>query len=53
MMRRQGSTIGGLRRGLYRSARLLGDLHAVTTGRIGRRLFNKGLGRILGRFFLR
>ena len=45
-----------LRRTLYKAARTLGDVQAVTSGkpgRIGRRVLNKGLGRALGRLFLR
>lgn len=41
-----------LRRNLYRSARILGDVEAVTSGnpkRIERRAKNKLLGRALGR----
>jgi hypothetical protein len=50
-MRKQGSAIGQVRRGLYKTARLLGDLHAVTTGKIGRRLVNRAIGRAIGRLF--
>ncbi|HKN66727.1 MAG TPA: hypothetical protein VJW73_10640 [Gemmatimonadaceae bacterium] len=41
-----------LRDNLYRSARVLGDLQAVSSGnpkRIGRRAKNKLVGRVLGR----
>lgn len=34
---------------LYRLARLLGDLKAVSRGRIWQRLWNRSVGRILGR----
>ena len=51
IVRKQASSIGKVRSGLYKTARLLGDLHAVTTGRIGKRLVNKLIGRGLGRLF--
>lgn len=44
------------RRGLYRGARVLGDVNAVLSGNprtIAKRAANKVLGRILGRGFLR
>jgi hypothetical protein len=34
-----------MRSALYRLARFLGDIQAVRTGRIGRRLVNRWLGR--------
>jgi len=52
-MRKQASAIGQVRRGLYKAARILGDIHAVTTGKIGKRLVNKLIGRGLGRLFLK
>ena len=45
-------TIGKLRGSLYRAARLLGDVSAVTSGRpdrIAKRLVNKFIGRKLVR----
>jgi len=50
-MVKKASGIGQVRRGLYKAARALGDVHAVTTGRIGKRLVNKLIGRGLGRLF--
>jgi hypothetical protein len=38
-----------LRGGLYRAARALGDVHAVTTGRVGRRIARRAVGRETGR----
>jgi len=52
-MAKKGSGIGRVRSGLYKTARALGDAHAVTTGRIGKRLVNKLIGRGLGRLFWR
>jgi hypothetical protein len=42
-------TIGKIRTILYRSARFLGDVNAVRTGHVGRRIVNRVLGRIAGR----
>lgn len=42
-----------LRSWLYFLERLLGDVRAVQRGRIVQRLANKGLGRLLGRIFIR
>lgn len=36
---------------LYTIAKLLGDLNAIKRGRISERLFNRGLGKVFGRFF--
>jgi hypothetical protein len=47
-----GDPLMGLRSNLYRSARILGDMQAVTSGnpkRIERRAKNKLVGRALGR----
>jgi hypothetical protein len=35
---------------LYRTARVLGDVHAVTTGRITSRIARRAAGRITGRW---
>lgn len=40
-----------LRSLLYLIARIMGDISAVRRGRIGRRLYNRGLGKLLGRLF--
>jgi hypothetical protein len=48
----QGDPLMGLRRNLYRSARVLGDIEAVASGnpkRVERRAGNKLIGRALGR----
>jgi hypothetical protein len=48
----QGDPLMSLRGNLYRSARILGDMQAVTSGnpkRITRRAKNKLVGRALGR----
>jgi len=36
---------------LYTIAKLLGDINAIQRGRISERLFNRGLGKVFGRFF--
>lgn len=38
---------------LYWLARLLGDVRAVRRGRVGRRIYNRILGRLLSRLFRR
>jgi len=40
-----------MRSTLYTIAKLLGDLRALQTGRIGNRIFNRALGKLLGRLF--
>jgi hypothetical protein len=49
MSRRRGLTIPKVRRSLYRSARILGDLQAVRTGRVSRRIARRGIGKRFGR----
>jgi hypothetical protein len=48
-------TLNGMRRTLYRLARLLGDAQAVRRGRVGRRAARRAAGRgtarALGRLF--
>ena len=46
---RQRSTIVQIRSAEYRSARVLGDVRAVQTGRVGRRARNRIVGRMLSR----
>jgi hypothetical protein len=36
---------------LYLVAKLMGDINAVKRGRIGERIFNRSLGRLLTRLF--
>ena len=36
---------------LYFIARVMGDISAVKRGRVGTRIYNRGLGKILGRLF--
>ena len=40
-----------LRSVLYALARWLGDFNAVRRGRVGRRIYNRGIGRLFGRLF--
>jgi len=42
-------TASQLRRKLYQAARLLGDAQAVKRGRIGPRIANRTMGRLVGR----
>lgn len=53
MSRRNGFSIPTVRRSLCRSARILGDIQAVRTGRISRRTARRGLGKLLGRTLVR
>jgi len=41
--------MGGLRRGLYKAARILGDANTFSKGRVGRRVGRRIVGRIAGR----
>ena len=50
-MTRRRSSIARTRGTLYSAARLLGDVRAVQTGRVGRRLYNRALGRKLTQLF--
>lgn len=38
---------------LYLIARLLGDLSAISKGRVGRRIGRRIIGRIVGKYFFR
>ena len=42
-----------LRSNLYFFARLIGDIASVFNGRILQRIFNKGLGRFIGKLFIK
>jgi hypothetical protein len=52
-MTRKRSLIARVRRAEYRNARLLGDVRAVETGRVGRRVYNRIIGRALTGLFRR
>ena len=53
MARRRGLTIPKVRRSLYHSARILGDVRAVRTGRVCRRIARRGMGKLVGRTLMR
>jgi len=53
MVRRQRSLLAQVRDAEYRQARFLGDVRAVQTHRIGRRIANRIIGRALSRLFIR
>lgn len=46
-MTRRRSSIASTRSALYKSARILGDVRAVQTGHVGRRVKNRIVGRAL------
>ena len=48
-MTRRRSQVAQVRASMYRGARLLGDVRAVQTGREGRRVANRVIGRQVGR----
>ena len=50
-MTRRRSSIASARSTLYGAARILGDVRAVQTGRVGRRVRNRVIGRALTRLF--
>ena len=50
-MTRRRSKIAATRGTMYGLAKLLGDVRAVQTGRVGRRVYNRTLGRSLSRLF--
>ena len=50
-MTRRRSSIASTRSVLYGAAKLLGDVRAVQTGRVGHRAYNRTLGRSLSRLF--
>ena len=52
-MTRRRSQLAATRGTLYGVARLIGNVRAVQTGRVGQRLVNRAIGRRLGRLFLR
>jgi len=41
--------ISKVRKSMYTSAKVLGDVNAVTTGKVGRRVKNRVTGRIAGK----
>jgi len=43
-----GLTIGKTRSGLYKSARVLGDVNAVVRGTVTQRIVSRGLGFLTG-----
>lgn len=50
------SILTQLRKAAYTSGRLLGDVSVVKSGKpskIGKRIVNKGLGRLMGKLWLR
>jgi hypothetical protein len=53
MAYRKKMTISKTRGNLYLVAKILGDLNAVLKGKVGSRLFNRLLGRSLGKLFIR
>jgi hypothetical protein len=52
-MSRRRSLIARVRSAEYANARLLGDVRAVQTGRVGRRIRNRLVGRALTRLIRR
>lgn len=48
--RSRSSGRSNVRGGLYKMARLMGDLNAIFSGNIGKRIARKGAGRIFGGF---
>jgi hypothetical protein len=48
-MGRRNTSISSTRGGLYKLARLLGDVQAVQSGRVGRRAGRRVAGRATGR----
>lgn len=48
MAKRKGLTISKVRTGLYKTARILGDVSAVRNGTIGKRLARRAAGRLTG-----
>lgn len=58
MAKRKGLTISKVRGSMYKSAKILGDIQALSSGsskkigkRVGRRIAGKGAGRLLGKLF--
>lgn len=45
MTRRRTSWLASTRRDTYKAARVMGDVRAVQTGRVGRRITNRLIGR--------
>ena len=58
MSKKKGLTINKVRGGLYKTAKLLGDIQALSSGspakvgkRVGRRITGKATGRAIGKLF--
>lgn len=45
------SKISKIRKVLYTTAKILGDVDAVSSGKVGRRVKNRVKGKILGKLF--
>jgi hypothetical protein len=53
MTRRKRSLIAEVRSAEYEQARILGDVRAVQTHTVGRRIANRLIGRALSRLFIK
>jgi hypothetical protein len=49
MTRKKGITVPKIRKFLYSVAKFLGDVQAIKTGKIERRIANRALGHIIGK----
>lgn len=49
MARKKGITIPKVRSKLYKSARILGDVQAVMSGKVGKRILRRIAGKVTGR----
>lgn len=50
-MAKRRSALAQARSYAYTFGKVAGDVRAVQTGTVGRRAYNRGLGRLLGRLF--